>query len=123
MNAGGIPATGTCDLTTVGRRSGQHQRIEIWYVSVDGQIVLTGTPGARNWLANLRACPQAILHLRDPDRDVEVAATEVMDPAKRRHITTEAFRLQPWYASQPCSVEDWIASAPMVVLTAAGREN
>ncbi|BCJ38404.1 hypothetical protein Athai_59070 [Actinocatenispora thailandica] len=91
--------------------------MEIWYLTVDGETVITGTPGARNWLANLRACPRAVLHLRSPDRDVEVAAAEVIEQAKRRRITAEAFRLQPWYAEQPYSVEDWVAGAPMVVLT------
>lgn len=122
VKTGGLEATGTCDLTTVGRRSGHLRHVEIWYVSVDGQMVVTGTPGTRDWLANLRACPQAVLHLRDPVRAVEVVATEVVDPVKRRHITTEAFRLQPWYASQRYSVEDWVAGAPMVALTAADRE-
>ena len=86
-------------------------------------MVVTGTPGGRNWLANLRANSRAVLHLRGPARDIEVAATEVTDPAERRRITTEAFRLQPWYASQQYSVEDWVAGAPMVVLKAVGQES
>ena len=122
METGGIPPTGTCDLTTVGRRSGLRRRVEIWYVIVDCEMVVTGTPGARNWLANLRACSRAVLHLRNPARDVEVTAAEVIDQAKRRRITAEAFHLQPWYADQPHSLEDWVADAPMVVLTATKSE-
>jgi hypothetical protein len=87
-------------------------------VTVDGEVVITGTPGARNWLANLRACPAAVLHLRSPERAVDVTAAEVTDPSRRRRVAAEAFRLQPWYAEQPYSVEDWVADAPMVVLTA-----
>ena len=49
----GLPLTGTCDVSAIGRRSGEVRRIEIWYVVVDRQIVLTGTPGPRSWLANL----------------------------------------------------------------------
>lgn len=117
MDSDAIPRTGTCDLTTVGRRSGRRHRIEIWYVVVDGQVVLTGTPGARHWLANLRAHPAAVLHLRDPDRDVAVTAAEVTDDAARRRVVAEAWRLQPWYAEQPYSVEDWVAGSPVVTLT------
>lgn len=109
--------TGTCDLTTVGRRSGRRRRVEIWYVVVDGRIAVTGTPGARHWLANLRENPEAILHLRTPRRDVAVTAEEVTDEAARRRIATEAWRLQPWYADQPYSLEEWVASSPMVILT------
>ena len=109
--------TGTCDLTTVGRRSGRRRRVEIWYVVVDGRIAVTGTPGARHWLANLRGNPEAVLHLRTPQRDVAVTAEEVTDEAARRRIATEAWRLQPWYADQPYSLEEWVAGSPMVILT------
>ena len=114
--------TATCDLTTVGRRTGQGRRVEIWYVVVDGRIVVTGTPGPRHWLANLREDPNAVLHLRDPDRDIAVTAEEVTDPAARRRVATEAWRLQAWYADQPYSLEDWVADSPMVVLTPVGAD-
>jgi deazaflavin-dependent oxidoreductase (nitroreductase family) len=111
-----LPLTGTCDLSAIGRRSGEARRVEIWYVLVDGQIVLTGTPGPRDWLANLRAHPDAVLHLRAPAGDLAVVAEEVTDPAERRRVAEEAGRLQPWYADQPYSVEEWVEDAPMVVL-------
>ncbi|KRC88733.1 hypothetical protein ASE25_12925 [Terrabacter sp. Root85] len=113
-----MPPTGTCEISTVGRRSGRVTRIEIWYVVVDGQIVLTGTPGSRHWLANLRAHREAVLHLREPPDDRAVVADEVTDPAVRRHVTEEAWRLQPWYAAQPYSMDEWVSGSPMVRLTA-----
>ena len=119
-----VPPTGTCNLSTVGRRSGAVRRVEVWYVVVDEQIVLTGTPGVRHWLANLRGCADAVLHLCHPDRDVPVHASEVTDRDARRRIAQEAWGLQPWYAEQPFSVEEWVEGSPMVVLTptAAGAE-
>jgi deazaflavin-dependent oxidoreductase (nitroreductase family) len=119
MDLGALPATGTCDVTTRGRRSLEGRRIEIWYVVVDGHIMLTGTPGPRSWLANLRAHPDAVLHLRDPARDVPVTGREVTDQAARRRVAEGAWQVQPWYAEQPYSLEDWVRSAPMVVLTPA----
>ena len=115
-----LPPTGTCGLSTVGRRSGEPRRVEIWYVVVDGQLVLTGTPGPRHWLANLRENPYAVLELRDPDRDVPVVAEEVTDVARRRRIAQEAWRRQPWYAEQPWSLEDWVTGSPVVQLPPAG---
>ncbi|HYN29532.1 MAG TPA: nitroreductase family deazaflavin-dependent oxidoreductase [Dermatophilaceae bacterium] len=117
MGGDELAPTGTCDLTTVGRRSGRGRRVEIWYVVVDGHVVLTGTPGPRHWLANLRAHPRAVLHLRDPARDLGVTAEEVTDPVHRRRVAEEARRLQPWYAEQSYSVADWVTGSPMVVLT------
>jgi hypothetical protein len=81
--------------------------------------VLTGTPGARHWLANLRENDTAVLHLREPARDVAVIATEVTDGATRRRVVAEAWRLQPWYADQPYSVEEWVAGSPVVTRTPA----
>lgn len=117
-----MPPTGTCDLSTVGRGSGRTRRVEIWYVVVDGQVVLTGTPGTRHWLANLRAHPSAVLHLREPAEDRAVSAVEVTDPAVRRRIAERAWRLQPWYAEQPFSIDDWVDRSPMVVLTPTGSD-
>lgn len=117
MPAAHLPPTGTCELTTVGRRTGRSRRVETWFVVVDGQVVLTGTPGRRHWLANLRERPCAVLHLREPDRDVPVTAHEVTDGAGRLRIAEEARRLRPWYADQPYSVTQWVRASPMVVLT------
>lgn len=91
--------------------------MEIWYVVLDGQIVLTGTPGARHWLANLRDHPQGVLHLREPASDLGVVAREVTDLAARRRVAEQAWRLQPWYAAQPFSIDDWVNGSPMVTLT------
>ncbi len=121
MDADELPLTGTCDLSTVGRRSGHRRRVEIWYMIVDGRIVVTGTPGSRHWLANLREHPEAVLHLRDPDCDLAVTAEEVTDEATRRRIAAEAWRLQLWYAEQPYSIEDWVTGSSMVMLKPRGN--
>lgn len=112
-----LPMTGTCDLSTVGRRTGSRRRVEIWYVIVDGRMVVTGTPGNRHWLANLRANPEAVVQLRDPARDLTVMGEEVTDGTQRRRIVAEAWRLQPWYAEQGYSMDAWVRDSPMVVLT------
>jgi len=117
MEVTAMPPTGTCEMSSVGRRSGRLRRVEIWYVVVDGQIVVTGTPGPRHWLANLRDHPAAVLHLREPAVDLPVTALEVTDVAARRRVAEQAWHLQPWYAQQPYSVDDWVSSSPMVVLT------
>jgi hypothetical protein len=32
-------------------------------------------------------------------------------------VTVTWCRLQPWYAEQPFSVDDWVADSPVVILT------
>ena len=102
----------TIDITTTGRRSGQARRIEIWMMVVDDRFFITGTPGRRDWLANLRADPSLVVHLRgDSPKDLDAVATEVRDEGTRRavleHLTTS------WYRGQ-VPLEELVAAAPMV---------
>ncbi len=54
----------TIDITTTGRSSGLPRRIETWFYRVDDQIYLTGSPGRRDWYANLLANPDFTFHLK-----------------------------------------------------------
>lgn len=105
----------TIDITTTGRRSGRARRIEIWMMDIDGRFFITGTPGARSWLANLRADPKLTVHLkRHAHTDLPATAAEVTDPDTRRmvlaHVATE------WYRGQ-APMERLMASSPMVEVT------
>jgi deazaflavin-dependent oxidoreductase (nitroreductase family) len=109
----------TIDITTIGRRTDAARRIEIWMMVVDDRFFITGTPGRRDWLANLRAEPAMTVHVRvgDDVADLTARATEVTDEATRRrvleHLTTS------WYRGQS-PLDDLIATAPMVEVTFDG---
>ncbi|MGG5257114.1 nitroreductase family deazaflavin-dependent oxidoreductase [Phycicoccus avicenniae] len=116
MDTARLAPTGTVHLTTRGRRSGDPRRIEIWYVVVAGRLLVTGTPGPRGWLANLRADPHARLEV---DGKVhEVLAREVVDVDERRRLVEGAWVAQPWYAAQRAGLEDWVERSPLVELVA-----
>src|SRR6476619_4847515 len=69
------------DITTIGRRSGQPRRIEMAFHNLDGQIYITGTPGKRDWYANLVANPDFTFHLkRSATADLPAHATPITDP-------------------------------------------
>jgi deazaflavin-dependent oxidoreductase (nitroreductase family) len=81
------------DITTIGRRSGEPRRIEIWFHNIDGRIIITGKPGPRNWLANLIANPQFTLHLKgDVQADLPATARVITDPEERDAIMIARFR-------------------------------
>ena len=105
----------TVDITTWGRRSGLPRRIEIWMLDVDGRSFITGTPGRRDWLANLRSDPRIVVHLkRHAGLDVEGQAVEVTDPGTRRQVLEHL--ASDWYRGQT-PLEELLATAPMVEVT------
>src|SRR3954470_11233127 len=102
----------TIDITTTGRRSGEPRRIEIWMLDVDGRFFITGTPGRRDWLANLLADPHLIVHLkRRTVTDIEATAARVTDPATRRRVLE--YLPATWYRTQT-AIDDLVETAPMV---------
>ena len=109
--AGGL----TCDITTTGRASGQPRRIEIWYFVVGERVYLTGTPGPRDWYANLLAEPRLIFHVKEGVRtDLPARAVPITDPAERRRVMGEVMRGNGWFRSQSFDLDEWVASSPLV---------
>jgi deazaflavin-dependent oxidoreductase (nitroreductase family) len=102
---------GIIDITTTGRRSGQPRRIEIVFFNVDGHVYITGTPGTRAWLANLRADPHLTFHLkRGLTADLPATARIVTDEAERRAVAEAACRA--W--NRPGQVDAFVAGSPVV---------
>lgn len=104
-----LAAQRTIDLTTTGRRSGLPRRIEIWWFHVDGRFIISGTPGRRDWLANVHADPSVVIHVNGEDH--AACAVPIDDPAFRRTFFTQSST--SWYSSQ-AGLERLIRSAPMV---------
>ena len=110
----------TIDITPTGRKSGQAQRIEIWFHNLDGQIYITGSPGRRNWYANLRANPAFTFHLKEGvQADLPARATPIEEESARRAIMSRL--LQRLNRSQ--DLESWVADSPLVAVTLEGLED
>ena len=100
----------TIDITTTGRKSGRPQRIEIWFHNLDGRLYITGTPGRRNWYANLRASPDFTFHLkRGVSADLPARARAITDAGERRAIMEKIARV--WRRTD---VDVMIRSSPLI---------
>ena len=99
----------TIDLTTYGRRTGTARRIEIWWFRVGDRFVITGTPGRRDWLANVKADPHVIVHV--DGLDIEASASVVADAGFRREVFTQPNTR--WYTTQT-QLDRLVATAPMI---------
>ncbi len=90
------------DITTTGRKSGLPRRMEIWFHNIDGQIIITGQPGPRDWLANLIANPNFTFHLKgEVQADLPARARVITDPDERRAIMSARYRGQDGEAEPP----------------------
>ena len=106
-----LAARRTIDLTTYGRKTGLPRRIEIWWFHVDGRFVITGTPGRRDWLANVMANPAVLVHV--DGTDIEATARVVEEADLRRTVFTQPSTR--WYATQ-AELDRLVATAPMIEL-------
>ncbi|MFY1670025.1 nitroreductase/quinone reductase family protein [Plantactinospora sp. WMMB334] len=98
----------TVEITTTGRRSGRSRRIETWRYRACGRYWLTGSPGPRDWYANLLACPEFTLHLAT--LDLQVRGRPVTDPDERAIVFGEIVPGLDWAGS----LGSWIAGSPLV---------
>ncbi|WP_328468594.1 nitroreductase family deazaflavin-dependent oxidoreductase [Actinoplanes sp. NBC_00393] len=98
----------TVEITTIGRRSGQPRRIETWRYLAAGRYWLTGSPGSRDWYANLLAHPEFTLHLTG--HDLRVRARPVTDPDERVRVFGAIVPGLSWAGS----LQSWIDGSPLV---------
>jgi deazaflavin-dependent oxidoreductase (nitroreductase family) len=107
----------TIDITTIGRNSGLPRRIETWFFRVEDQIYLTGSPGRRDWYANLLANPDFTFHLKQSvAADLPARATPITDSEERRaifeRILSDLGRTE--------DLEAWLKGSPLTVVEFAG---
>lgn len=101
------------DITTMGRKSGQPRRIEIWFHHINGQLYITGLPGHRDWYANLVAQPKFTFHLKQSvQADLAARATPVTEESQRREILALIIR----HLDGQHDLEQWVAHSPLVAV-------
>lgn len=113
MDRGGI-----ADITTIGRKTGQPRRVEIYFHQFDGGYYLTGRHGPkRDWEANIIANPEFTLHLkRGVEADIPVTGVHEPDPEERARILRRAL-IESW-DSPPDRVDQaihkWVEGSPFI---------
>lgn len=103
----------TIDITTFGCQSGQPRRIEIWFRHINGRVYITGTPGKRDWYANLLQNPHFTFHLKESiQADLAAVARPVTDLEERKRILSSP--KMSWYHQQVNSVDELVAGSPLI---------
>jgi deazaflavin-dependent oxidoreductase (nitroreductase family) len=107
------------DLTTTGRRTGRHRRIEVFLHDNDGLLFVTGMPRAdrtRDWVHNITTDPRVVVHLKHRVvADLPATARVVTDPDERRPLIEAA--AERWRRTD---VENMLEHSPLIVLSVDG---
>lgn len=110
----------TVDITTIGRRSGQPRRIEIWFHTLDGRVYISGLPGRRGWYANVVAHPDFVFHLKETAQaDIPARAHPISDPAERRRVMSGLLA----GIGRQDELEDWVKRSPLIEVELMERED
>jgi deazaflavin-dependent oxidoreductase (nitroreductase family) len=95
----------TIDITARGRKTRQLRRTEIWFHHIDGQVYITGTPGRRDWYANLSAHPEFTFHLKQSTKaDLSARATPILETATRYPSTPPDSRATDQAQDRSCKL-------------------
>ena len=101
------------DITTIGRKSGAAHRIETWFYRVGDDVYLTGSPGRRDWYANLLANPSFTFHLKQTAAaDLTARAAPITDVEDRRAIFGAILQ----GLGQSRDLEAWVAGSPLMLV-------
>ncbi|MFF2650152.1 nitroreductase/quinone reductase family protein [Streptomyces sp. NPDC058045] len=109
----------TVDITTYGASSGEPRRIEIWFHHVDGRWFLSGSPGRRDWYANLLKDPRMVVHLKHGvTADVAARGVQITDPHEKRRLVTLILhgleRMGGWTTASAENIDAWTRGSPLV---------
>lgn len=101
------------DITTIGRKTGEPRRIEIWHHLVDGAVYLTSLPAKKSWYANMLANPDITFHVKESlQRDIPSIAVPVTDPDAKRHIFAGMKAAEERMAH--VELDRWVRESPLV---------
>jgi hypothetical protein len=102
----------TIDITTTGRNSGEPRRIEIWRYRYHGRTFLSGSPGTRDWYANLLVNADFTFHLKgSAQADLPAVAHPITDEGQRREVIRGI--LEDLGRGHD-DLEEWVARSPLV---------
>ena len=105
------------DMTTTGRKTGNPHRIEIAFHNFDGVYYISGSPGKRDWYANLVANPQFTFHLKKSTQaDIPAKAIPITDEAARRQVLSKV--VARW--GKQDQLEAFVQSSPLVEVRLEG---
>lgn len=91
-----IPEAGLrIGITTTGRKSGRPHRNQVRLYSLDGRFYITGSPGRRDWYANLLADTRFTVHVEGETHTIfDATANPIREASGRLKVLSLIYRLR-----------------------------
>ena len=106
-----------CDITTVGRRSGNPHEIEIWFGVIDDTLyIISGNGPSADWYRNALANSQVWVRLSG---EVHTGtARDVTDPEERRRVGDLMGQKYPWEGDSSIGLtrHAWCYDVPVLAI-------
>ena len=106
-----------CDITTVGRRSGNPHEIEIWFGVIDDTLyIISGNGPSADWYRNALANSQVWVRLAS---EVHTGtARDVTDPDERRRVGDLMGTKYPWEGDSSIGLtrHAWCYDVPVLAI-------
>jgi deazaflavin-dependent oxidoreductase (nitroreductase family) len=106
-----------CDITTVGRRSGNPHEIEIWFGVIDDTLyIISGNGPKADWYRNALANSQVWVRLAN---EVHTGtARDVTDPDERRRVGDLMGKKYPWEGDSSIGLtrHAWCYDVPVLAI-------
>ena len=107
------------DITTIGRKSGKPRRIEITFHNIDSRLYISGSPGRRDWYANLLENPKFEFHLiQSTLADLPARAEPITEESAKREILRPV--VKKW--GREDKLEIFVARSPLVEVFLSSAE-
>jgi len=100
------------DITITGKKSGKPHRIEIWFHNIDDRIYITGSPGTRDWYANIFVNPELIFHLKESaEVDLSAKAIPITKKQDRQTFFSKLVKINTYFGTD---VVPLVAGSPLI---------
>ena len=105
------------DITTIGRKSGNPSRKEMWFHNIDGDIYITGMPGKRDWYANVVANPGFTFHLKvSTEADLDATARAITETGEKRAVLERILA----NLDRSDQIDNWVENSPLIEVAFTG---
>jgi hypothetical protein len=86
----------------------------MWFHNIDGDLYITGTPGKRDWYANVVANPGFTFHLKtSATADLDATARPITAAGEKRAVLERILA----NLERTGEIDSWVENSPLIAVS------